>query len=530
GGEEGHNAASYDEANRAVDELCEGSQGRTEVLPPHMESTLEVVLANEEGVQDLQSKLLDLTSKVKSHEVIIQQLKKRMNELEFQISTPIATNNTAPRKDIKDDDVSEWEMEEEAIEDLIIDVFLKDSTAGRTSGLRTSGQRCESIGGPAMMIREARWDANLIQCTECSMKNRRPNQRIARLMPSQNILEVPVEVVILLACIMKNVHINVGEIIADQFRRKSKQQATTFSFPSLVNMLCLRAECPLWHSLDRTIHLHGVITLDTKTDKEAPMIRRARDAGHLTPPSPLASSHIATAPANASAPQISPPPDLLNIVQRVKMRENHLVRLSRAIPSMIQSALKKALQPAKDKLTHLCLKVDVLESEVTTLQQEVAIFTAHTDQPMPYDPEAIPPQVEASRSPPDDWWVGDHNNADIMSEEEELHHSSPLRLKCIRCMMLILRGPRGVWQQHLIMSYGPSQTDGSHQALVYMLNFHQIPCNLRQNTQLLGFLMLSLILGSQDPIANMIMKSHLPSYLSYRFHWGQCLIYVWGRD
>ncbi|MCD7466732.1 hypothetical protein HAX54_003728, partial [Datura stramonium] len=48
------------------------SQGSTKVLPPHMESTLEVVLekvlANEEGVKDLQSKLLDLTTMVKSHE------------------------------------------------------------------------------------------------------------------------------------------------------------------------------------------------------------------------------------------------------------------------------------------------------------------------------------------------------------------------------------------------------------------------------------------------------------------------------
>ncbi|MCE3216369.1 hypothetical protein HAX54_006271, partial [Datura stramonium] len=105
------------------------SHGSTEVLPPHMESTLEVVLkkvlATEEGVQDLRSKLLDLTSTVKSHEVIIQQLEERMNELEFQMATPIAANNTAPRKDIIDDDVLKWEMEEEAIENLIVDVFLK---------------------------------------------------------------------------------------------------------------------------------------------------------------------------------------------------------------------------------------------------------------------------------------------------------------------------------------------------------------------------------------------------------------------
>ncbi|MCD9641421.1 hypothetical protein HAX54_027598 [Datura stramonium] len=94
-----------------------------------MESTLEVVLekvlATEESVQHLWSKLLDLTTMVKSHEVIIQQLEERMNELAFQMETPIAANNTTQRKDIMDDDVLEWEMQEEAIEELIVDVFLK---------------------------------------------------------------------------------------------------------------------------------------------------------------------------------------------------------------------------------------------------------------------------------------------------------------------------------------------------------------------------------------------------------------------
>ncbi|MCE0482532.1 hypothetical protein HAX54_041361 [Datura stramonium] len=217
------------------------------------------------------------------------------------------------------------------------------------------------------------------------------------LMPSQNTLEVPIEVAILLACIMKHVNINVGEIIADQFRRKDKQQATTLPFPSLVIMLCLRAECPLWRSLDKTIQVHGVITLDTKTDKEALMIKRARYAGNITPPSPVESPHIATAPANAA----------------------------KAILSMIQSALKNALQPAKDKLTYLCSKVDVLQSEVTTLHQEVSTMTAHTNQPMPYDPEVVPPQVKAPRSPLDDWWVGYYNNAEIMSDEEDHHHNPP---------------------------------------------------------------------------------------------------------
>ncbi|MCD9638308.1 hypothetical protein HAX54_022183 [Datura stramonium] len=55
-----------------------------------------------------------------------------------------------------------------------------------------------------------------------------------RLMPSMNTSKVPIEVFILLACLMDHVHINVEEIIVDQFKWKAKQQATAFPFPNLV--------------------------------------------------------------------------------------------------------------------------------------------------------------------------------------------------------------------------------------------------------------------------------------------------------
>ncbi|MCD7456766.1 hypothetical protein HAX54_033004 [Datura stramonium] len=276
-----HAFQDYDDGNygnqgwNSVQFVDTNNQGRTEVLPPHMESTLNVVLekvlATEEGVQDLRSKLLDLTTKVKSHKVIFQQLEERMNELAVQMVTPIATNNTAPGKEIMDDDVLEWEMEEEAIEELIVDVFLK------------------------------------------------------------------------------------GE------------------------------------ELEKIHHVHKEI------EKEAPMIKRARYTGNMTPPSPMASLCIATAPANAT----------------------------KAIPSMIQSTFKKALQPAKDKLTHLCSKVDVLESEVIALQQEVATLTAPNNQLTHCGPEVVPPQVEAPRIPLDDWWLGYHNNVNIVSDEEEDYQRPP---------------------------------------------------------------------------------------------------------
>ncbi|MCE3051520.1 hypothetical protein HAX54_050061 [Datura stramonium] len=68
-------------------------------------------------------------------------------------------------------------------------------------------------------------------------------------------------------------------------------------------------------------------------------------------------------------------------------------------------AIKKALQPAKDKLASLCFTVDVLECKVGTLKQEVASLTApsSTAQPNPCEPKAVP---EAPKSPLYDWWVG----------------------------------------------------------------------------------------------------------------------------
>ncbi|MCD9642068.1 hypothetical protein HAX54_028666, partial [Datura stramonium] len=60
-----------------------------------------------------------------------------------------------------------------------------------------------------------------------------------RLIPSWNTSEVSIEVVVLLACIMDH------------------------------------AACPLFRPLDRTMQADGVITLATKTDKDAPVMTRA---------------------------------------------------------------------------------------------------------------------------------------------------------------------------------------------------------------------------------------------------------------
>ncbi|MCD9640331.1 hypothetical protein HAX54_025607 [Datura stramonium] len=129
------------------------------------------------------------------------------------------------------------------------------------------------------------------------------------LMPSQITIEVSIEVAILIACIMDHVHINVGEVITDQFKRRAKQQVKALPFPS-------------------PFHLAVVPT-----------------------PTPL---------------------DFLKLAQRAKVHESQLVKLAKAIPSMIQIAINKAMQPAKDKLKSLWTTVEVLESKVISLRREVA--------------------------------------------------------------------------------------------------------------------------------------------------------------
>ncbi|MCD7458895.1 hypothetical protein HAX54_039519 [Datura stramonium] len=63
-----------------------------------------------------------------------------------------------------------------------------------------------------------------------------------------------------------------------------------------------------------------------------------------------------------------PYPSLLKIAQMGQSHESQIVKLSKAIPSMIQ----QAMQPAREKLRGLYAKVDALENEVITLRNEVA--------------------------------------------------------------------------------------------------------------------------------------------------------------
>ncbi|MCD7455209.1 hypothetical protein HAX54_027421 [Datura stramonium] len=333
-----------------------------------------------------------------------------------------------------------------------------------------------------------------------------------RLMPSLNTSKVPIKVSIFFACIMDHVHINMGEIIANQFKCKAKQQATALAFPNLVCMLCMRATCPMFRPLDRMVQANSVITLATKTDKAAPAMKRAKYTRNMTLPSSLASIHTATAPLYTVEPQSSPPPDLLNIAQRAKMHENQLLRLAKALPSMIQGAIKKALQPAKDKLASLFSTVDVLECKVGTLKQEVVALTAPSSvsQPNPCEHEEVP---KAPKSPPDDWWISYDSESEQVPNKEP-HHSRP--------------PPPPM---HSLYDVDPSWTPGGVATMSYhklrtlpknwvvqaqdnLYPFHRIHNNRRTKRQLLGSLMLPLILGDPSLITNLI-KQHLS--LAYLF-------------
>ncbi|MCD7450429.1 hypothetical protein HAX54_006222 [Datura stramonium] len=95
------------------------------------------------------------------------------------------------------------------------------------------------------------------------------------------------------------------------------------------------ATCPLFWPFHRMVQANSVITLSTKTDKEAQAMKREKYTRTMTLPSSSASTLTTAAPLHTSEPHNSPPPDLLNIAQRDKMHENQLVRLAKALPSMI---------------------------------------------------------------------------------------------------------------------------------------------------------------------------------------------------
>ncbi|MCD9558515.1 hypothetical protein HAX54_015915 [Datura stramonium] len=99
------------------------------------------------------------------------------------------------------------------------------------------------------------------------------------------------------------------------------------------------------------------------------------------------------------------PPDFLKLAQRAQVHESQLVKLAKDIPSKIQLALKKAIQPTREKLKGLCTTIELLKDEVITLRIEVAALSGppSASKPIPLELATVPSQPEAPRSPPDDW-------------------------------------------------------------------------------------------------------------------------------
>ncbi|MCE0482454.1 hypothetical protein HAX54_041250 [Datura stramonium] len=137
-----------------------------------------------------------------------------------------------------------------------------------------------------------------------------------------------------------------------------------------------------YHAYLRTVQANSVITLATKTDKDALDMKRGKCTENKTPPPPLASSHTSDVQLDTTAIPTPTPPDLLKVAQRA--------------------------QPARDKLQSLWSTVEVLDSEVSTLRKEVAALSGppSTNNPIPPEPAMVPAQPKTPKSPLDDWWVG----------------------------------------------------------------------------------------------------------------------------
>ncbi|MCD9559664.1 hypothetical protein HAX54_017801 [Datura stramonium] len=126
------------------------------------------------------------------------------------------------------------------------------------------------------------------------------------------------------------------------FRNKVEDKANQFQWR--VTALPFLSLVSLFQPLDRTMRADSVITLATKIDKDAPSMKQAKPV----------------------VPHPHTPPDLLKVAIKVLGMKDSLWKLAKSIPSMIQLAIKKAMQLARDKLKSLCSTVKVLESEVIT--------------------------------------------------------------------------------------------------------------------------------------------------------------------
>ncbi|MCD7460176.1 hypothetical protein HAX54_043002 [Datura stramonium] len=92
------------------------------------------------------------------------------------------------------------------------------------------------------------------------------------------------------------------------------------------------------------------------------------------------------------------------VCTKAQEHESQILKLAKAIPSMIQQAIKKAMQPARNKLRGLCATVEILENEVIALRKDMATLTRPppVGDPTPPRLAAMTSKPEAPKSPPDD--------------------------------------------------------------------------------------------------------------------------------
>ncbi|MCD9645491.1 hypothetical protein HAX54_034454 [Datura stramonium] len=101
----------------------------------------------------------------------------------------------------------------------------------------------------------------------------------------------------------------------------------------------------------------------------------------------------------------STPTDLFKIAQMAQAHESQILKLAKAILSMIQQAIMKSMQPARNKLRGLCATVEVLQNDVIALRKDVAtlIRPPPASNQIPPEQVAVTSQPKAPKSPPDDW-------------------------------------------------------------------------------------------------------------------------------
>ncbi|MCD9643751.1 hypothetical protein HAX54_031420 [Datura stramonium] len=106
------------------------SQGSEESFSSRIKSMLEVVLeqvvSTDSRIRELRNDLLDLTQKVKDHEVSIRQLKDKINLLPFQMATQqvIKEEKTPPLPTIMEEEAMEWGVEEEILKEMFESILL----------------------------------------------------------------------------------------------------------------------------------------------------------------------------------------------------------------------------------------------------------------------------------------------------------------------------------------------------------------------------------------------------------------------